>query len=159
MTTLIRTHHVSRVSQLPAGLGALCFVMAMAYAATAAPATAPPTGLTAATEPSVLVFDQKIAGGQINVDYANLPRNGYVVIYSSGADGKPTQEPMGYAELKAGDHRNFKIKLNSTDAPIAGSAMWASIYVDADNTPGFSKGSDTSIWNDGIPSGNRFLAK
>jgi hypothetical protein len=136
----------------------LAILGSLAIAAHATPATtATPVALVYSTEPSVLVFDQKIAGDQVAVDYANLPRNGYVVIYSSGADGKPTKDALGHTELKAGDHRNFKVKLSA--APQPGTTLWASIYADADGKAGFDPTKDASIWHAGIPSGNRFLVK
>jgi hypothetical protein len=155
MTTPFETKLGPRLIAAGLSLAILGSITLAAYATTATTAT--PVALTYSTEPSVIVFDQKVASDQINVDYANLPSAGYVVIYSSGPDGKPAKTPIGYAELKAGDHRNFKVKL--TTAPHVGTALWASIYIDADGKAGFDPAKDSSIWSAAIPSSNRFLVK
>lgn len=157
MSTPFENKTKPRLIGAAAGMALLGVLVAAAHATTAT-SPAPTTAASKySSEPSVLVFDQKPTGDQINVDYANLPSNGYVVIYSSGADGKVAKDVVGHAELKAGDHRNFKVKLTSVPQP--GSALWASIYVDADGKPGFDDKKDSSIWSSGIPSGNRFLIK
>ncbi len=125
----------------------------------AALATAFVTGATVAAHavPSVLAFDQKVQGNELTLDYVMLPTDGYVVIYGADKDGKPMKESLGHAELKAGDHRAIKIKLGS--APQSGSTLWASLYTDKDNKPGFDKGGDAPIWREGLPLVNRFIVK
>ena len=130
----------------------------------AALATAFVTGATVATHavaagapPSVLAFDQKVQGNEVSLDYVGLPTDGYVVIYGTDKDGKPMKEPLGHAELKAGDHRAIKVKLGST--PQSGSALWVSLYSDKDGKPGFNKGGDAPIWSEGPPLVNRFIVK
>ena len=67
---------------------------------------------TAAKPPSVLIFDQKLRNGEVTVEYAYLPTNGYVIVYGADKDGKAIREPLGHVELKAGDHRKFAIELH-----------------------------------------------
>lgn len=129
----------------------------MLFVANATTATTTGAAPTVATEPSVLVFDQKIASNEVTIDYANLQRGGYVVIYSSSADGKPNKDALGHSPLKAGDHRNVKVKLSA--APQPGSVLWASLYVDTDGQAGFDKSKDNSVWRDAIPSSHRFVVK
>ena len=112
---------------------------------------------TSATPPSVLIFDQKPQDGQITVEYAYLPSNGYVVLYGADKNGQPVHEPLGHIELKAGDHRKIGIKLNN--ATQNGKTMWAALYVDKDSKPGFDKTADASIWNDELPLENRFVVR
>jgi hypothetical protein len=155
METAFERNMKSRVIKAGLALSALAItgMLVSANATTSAGSTAS----TVATPPRVLIFDQKVTGNEVSVEYANLQRNGYVVIYPSTTDGKPNKEPLGQTSLKAGDHRNVKVKLNSVPQP--GATLWASLYVDADNQPGFDKSKDTSVWPDAIPSSNRFLLK
>lgn len=122
-------------------------------AATAFAATSAATG----SEPSVLVFDQKLSNGQISLDYVNMPTNGYAVIYGTDKNGKRSAEPLGHVELKAGDHRGVKVQLS--DAPSSGSSLWASLYKDKDAKPGFAKNGDAPIWGEAIPAENRFTVQ
>ena len=110
-----------------------------------------------ATPPSVLIFDQKPQDGTIKLEYAHLPSNGYVVLYGADKEGLPIREPLGHVELKAGDHRNIAIKLNT--APQSGELLWAALYVDKDGKPGFDKTADASIWHDELPLENRFVVR
>ena len=119
--------------------------------------TCAPQAETAAKPPSVLIFDQKLRNGEVTVEYAYLPTNGYVIVYGADKDGKAIREPLGHVELKAGDHRKFAIKL--TTAPPVGESMWAALYVDKDGKPGFDRTADASIWNDKLPVENRFIAR
>ena len=112
---------------------------------------------TSATPPSVLIFDQKPQDGQITVEYAYLPSNGYVVLYGADKNGQPIREPLGHIELKAGNHRKFSIKLNN--AAQSSDSMWAALYVDKDSKPGFDETADASIWNDELPLENRFVVR
>jgi len=112
----------------------------------------------ATTEPSVLVFDQAPKNGAVNVSYAYLPQDGYVLIYSADADGKRSADPIGSAALKAGDHRDVSVKL--TAAPAPGAKLLAVLYQDKDGKPGPTRGTDVSFWPDGkIPSENAFTVR
>lgn len=64
----------------------------------------------ALVDPTVTIFNQKPQGNSVAVSYAHLPKAGYVAIYGSDANGKPTGDPLGSVALKAGDHRDFKIE-------------------------------------------------
>lgn len=105
--------------------------------------------------PSVLAFDQKAQGNQVSINYAYLPENGYVVIYGVGKNGKAIREPLGYAEVKAGDHRNMAVTLNA--APASGTQLWASLYRDKDSKAGFDKAADQSWWGTNLPAEGRFV--
>jgi hypothetical protein len=112
---------------------------------------------SASTEPSVMVFDQPAKGNAVQVSYAHLPAKGFVAIYGAGADGKPSGAALGFAELPAGPHRDFSVQLSA--APKAGQRLWASIYRDADNKPGFDPKADASVWASGLPSENAFVIR
>jgi hypothetical protein len=153
METAFERKLKSRAIATGIALTALGFMTALANATTSPSSTTS----TVATAPSVLVFDQKAGSGEVGVDYANLQRGGYLVIYPSDSSGQPTKEALGHTPLKAGDHRNVKVKLST--APQPGSVLWASLYIDTDSQPGFDKGKDASVWPDAIPSSNRFVVK
>lgn len=137
-----------KLTGMVAGAAALTAVSAAAVAAIVMPKT----------DASVLVLDQSIKSGALNIDYVYMPRNGYVVIYGADAAGKPTGEPLAHVPLQAGDHRNITAKL--TAPPAAGSRLWASLYEDSDGKPGFTKGSDVSLWSDGkLPLENTFTVR
>ena len=107
--------------------------------------------------PSVVVFDQPIAGKSVDVAYVMLPTNGYVAVYSTDATGKPIREAIGTAQLKVGDHRNVKITLN--DQPKSGQKLWISLYSDTDGKAGFDPKADLAIWQASLPSENAFLVR
>jgi hypothetical protein len=111
----------------------------------------------ATTSPSVVAFGQKIADGNVVLDYAYLPTNGYAVIYGADKDGNPIKEPLGMVELKAGDHRGLKIKLNSE--PAKGSKLWVSLYSDKDGKPGFDRKGDVSFWQSELPAENQIIVQ
>lgn len=142
--SIAKTHTLASL----AAVAAVAVVASSALAAT----TAPPT------DPSVLVFDQPLSGEQVNVSYAYLPRDGYIVIYGADTTGKPVGDPLGSATAKAGSHVNVKVKLDKP--PTAGSKMWVSLYDDKDGKPGFVKGPDTAVWNAGrLPMENQFTIR
>lgn len=116
------------------------------------------TPSTSTTEPSVMVFDQTIRDGKVSISYAHLPKSGYVVVYGSSPDGKPSGEPLGHVELKSGDHRDIAIKLDSL--PAARTKLWVSLYEDRDGKAGFDKGNDVALWQGGkLPLENSFVIK
>ena len=111
---------------------------------------------TAATPPSVLVLEQKLQQDQVMLEYAFLQKNGYVAIYGSDKDGKPSKDVIGHVELKAGEHRKVMVKVG----PVApGTALWTSIHTEMDGKPGFDKAADATIWPDALPTGNRFVIR
>lgn len=137
--------HVHRTT---AGAIAIALALGAASAAHAA---------TPSSEPSVLVFDQKIQNGQVMIDYANLPAKGYVAIYGSDEKGQRSGQPIGSVAVAPGDHRSVKVTLSKT--PKQGERLWASLYTDADNTTEFTPGKgDTSVWSK-LPAENAFTVR
>jgi hypothetical protein len=142
--------HSFKSQFLGAALGAALIGSTVLAAHAASPAAS-----AAAGEPSVLVFNQKAQGSQVTIDYAYLPANGYVVIYGADKNGNPSREPLGHAEVKAGDHRSMKISLS--EQPASGTKLWATLYRDQDAKPGFDKSADQSWWGSALPAENRFV--
>lgn len=106
-----------------------------------------PAAATGSIPPaSILTFDQKPDGKSVTVKYAQLPKNGYIVVYGSDADGKPAKEPLGYTALKSGDHRDIKVELSA--APAAKSRLWTSLYEDKDGDSKLNPSTDVSFWAD-----------
>ena len=138
--------------------GGLALLMLPALAATAHAVTSEagaPSTQSSMSPPSVLTFDQKPDGQSVLLRYAYLPKNGYVVIYGSGADGKPGDDPLGNIALNAGDHRDIKVKLDA--APAAKSQLWTALYEDSDVDAKFDKAKDKPLWPVGqLSHGGRF---
>jgi hypothetical protein len=109
------------------------------------------------TPPSILVFDQKVDGSEVLIEYAYMPSDGYILVYGADKDGNKKGEPLGKLALEAGDHRKFKVPL--TSAPPAGSAAWASLYANVDGKPGIDRNQDKSFWAQALPMENRFLIR
>jgi hypothetical protein len=149
---------MKRTSRTPRHLAVAAIALAapLAVASVATAATQPAAGST--TEPSVMVFDQAAKDGKVNISYAYLPKNGYVVVYGTSADGKVSGEPLGSASLKAGDHRDVAVKLSSQPAP--GTKLWATIYEDRDGKQGPARGTDMAIWeSSALPRENAFTIR
>ena len=108
----------------------------------------------AMTPPDITIFDQKPADGSVLVKYAYIPKDGYIVIYGAGSDGKAADDPLGSVALKAGDHRDVKIKLS--EPPASKTTLWAAMYEDGDNDQKFDKGKDKPVWSASLPAQNRF---
>ncbi len=138
-----KTSKVSRTASA-AALGAVMLSAAAAGTAQAAVANAPP---------SILVFNQKVTGNAVSVDYVNLPADGYVVVYASDGKGQRTGEPLGFLALKAGSHMDVKVELSK--APAKGTSLWASLYKDKDGKEGFDRAGDKAVWAN-IPLENAF---
>jgi hypothetical protein len=110
---------------------------------------------TSLTEPSVLVFNQKADGKSVMIHYTLMPKAGYVAIYGSGADGKPTGDPLGSIHLPAGDHRDIKVDLKS-EVP-AKTQLWAAMYEDKDGDTKLDKSKDQAFWaGQKLPWENKF---
>lgn len=108
-----------------------------------------------ATEPSVMAFNQKAQGQAVAITYVHLPKAGYVVIYGSDANGKPTGDALGNVALKAGDHRDIKVELKSVPAP--NTKLWAALYEDKDADAQLDKSKDVAFWPGGkLPLENQF---
>ena len=110
-----------------------------------------------ASEPSVLVFNQKVSNGTVDVSYANIPSKGYVVVKRSDAQGAPQTAVLGSASIPAGDHRNVKVKL--TAEPKAGDKLWVSLSLDTDDKPGYDAAADKPIWTGKLPAANMFVVQ
>lgn len=109
----------------------------------------------AATDPSVLAFDQKAEGNKVKLTYAFLPQDGYVVIYAGDDKDKASGDPLGSAALKAGDHRDVMITLKT--APTAKTKLWATLYRDTDGDGKHKSGTDVSLWGEKLPLENQFM--
>lgn len=111
----------------------------------------------AATAPSILVLDQKAENGEIVIEYAYLPADGYIVLYGVDKSGNAVRVAVGHASLKAGSHVKVPVKMDA--AAASGSEMWATLYADKDQKPGFDKTADASIWNNALPLANKFVVR
>jgi hypothetical protein len=131
-------------------IGLLIFGPATAAFAARAPETS-------STPASVLAFDQKIADGKIEITYAYLPVDGYVVIYEIDRQTKRGDGPLGHTALKAGPHIKFQVPI--TKVAASGTTVSAVVYSDADDKLGFDNSRDTPLWPDVIPTESRFLIK
>jgi hypothetical protein len=80
-------------------------------------------GAAYAASPSVTVTDQKLARNGVTIADVNLPKNGFVAIHASDAGGKMTSRIVGYAALRAGDHKRVRVHLTGTHR--AGETLWA----------------------------------
>lgn len=131
-------------------------VNAMAMGAAVAGAALPAFAVTATgamtTPPSVLVFDQKVVNGAVEVKYANIPSKGYVAVLASDANGKPAGTPLGAQPINAGDHRDVKVALSAQ--PKTGDKLWVALYFDTDGQAGFDAKTDKPVWPDGVPTMN-----
>jgi len=112
---------------------------------------------TFTTEPSVLVFNQKLTNGAVDVAYANIPSKGYLVVMGSDAQGMPQGAPIGSASINAGDHRNVKVKL--TGEAKTGDKLWVSMSLDSDNKPGYDAAGDKPLWTGKLPAGHMFVVQ
>lgn len=133
------------------------FTLGAAVAGATLPAFAVTATGAMTTPPSVLVFDQKVVNGAVEVKYANIPSKGYVAVLGSDANGKPIGTPLGAQAINAGDHRDVKVALNGQ--PKAGDKLWVSLYFDTDGQAGFDAKADKPVWPDGVPTMNTFIVR
>jgi len=112
-----------------------------------------------ATGPSALVLDQRAKNQSISIDYVYLPENGYVAIYNSDEQGRPSGTAIGHANLNAGDHRGVEVRLS--EQPKSGEKLWISLYKDGDGTPSFDPGQgDMAFWpQDQLPAESAFIVR
>jgi hypothetical protein len=141
--TLVQPTRYRTPSILSCGLALL---MLPALAGPSFAANDPAAAVGAIPPPSALTFDQKLDGKTVTVKYAHLPKNGYIVIFGSDADGKPTKEPLGHVALKSGDHRDIKVELSAAPAPKT--RLWTGLYEDKDGDAKLSMSNDASFWAD-----------
>ncbi len=138
--------------------------LALAIVAATLPASAvqkddakAPASPVAQTEPSVVVFNQKADGKTIKLSYAFLPMDGYAAILASGADGKPTGQPIGHVALKTGDHRDVKVTFDAE--PKAGTNYWVALYTEG-GTDGKLDDNDKPLWQlSQLPHENMFTVQ
>lgn len=109
------------------------------------------------TPPSVIVFNQKLNSGAVDITYANIPAKGYLVVMGSDAQGMANGAPLGSASIGAGDHRNVKVKL--TGEVKAGDRLWVLMALDSDNKPGYDAAADQAVWAGKLPAENMFLVQ
>jgi hypothetical protein len=105
--------------------------------------------------PSVIVFNQKGDGGSVKLTYAYLPKDGYAVVFGANENGAMSGKTLGTTELKAGDHRDVSIKLES--APKKGEHLAVGLYLEGNGDKTFDK-SDHAVWQvSEIPAANMFM--
>lgn len=132
-------------------------ITALALGASVLPAdamqkTASDAGAVMQTQPSpsLIVFNQKPRGSEIDVTYAYLPKAGFITVYVS-KDGVAQGNPVGVAALPAGANNNVKVKLSADVA--AGAKLLVSLAEGSGKT--FDAKSDTPAWPlDAIPASN-----
>lgn len=131
------------------------FSMALLFGSAAVPLAAhAKTKQAYPISPSIVAFDQKAPQGQLRVDFAHLPQQGYVAVYKADTSGKASGEPIGYTKLEKGEHRGFTVALSKEVK--SGDQVWLAMYKDTDDDPSFDPGSlDQSVWSkDNLPSEN-----
>lgn len=136
-------------------------VSAIAVGAAVAGASGPAFAVTApgvlTTPPSVLVFDQTLVNGAVEVKYANIPWKGYAAVLGSDDKGMPAGTPLGAQPINAGDHRDVKVVLSGQ--PKTGEKLWVSLYFDTDGQAGFDAKADKPVWPDKVPAENAFMVR
>lgn len=90
-------------------------------------------GVAYAATASLKAADQKISRGEVTIADVNLPKNGFLVIHPSDTKGNLIEKDIGHIALKAGDHKNVKVKLTANHK--AGEKLWAMLHEDT-GTPG-----------------------
>ena len=139
---------------LSAALAAIIAVAASpAIAMTDQPAS---QDATADFPASLIAFDQKPKGSAVAISYVRLPQNGYVAIFAD-EDGKRSDKVLGYKALDKGTHNNVTVDVGT--GLKSGSAMWATLYKDADGDKTLDTGKDVALWPEGDPSENRFMVE
>lgn len=96
----------------------------------------------AQTAPSIIAFNQALKNDQVTVKYAYLPADGFLEVFGATGNGSRGDKPIGRIELKAGDHRDVAVKVDS--APPKGSSLWIGL---ADN--------NGQQWRQTLPAANR----
>jgi hypothetical protein len=100
------------------------------------------TNQGAQTPPSVIAFNQQVKNDQVKITYAYLPSDGFVEVFQSNPQGDSASKSIGQAEMKAGDHRDFQVKLNVE--PQKGSLLWIALAND-----------DSQQWKKTLPAANK----
>jgi hypothetical protein len=144
------------MSELMKGVVFASLISAAALASSLA-ANAVTTAAASTTPPSVIVFNQKLTNGAVNVTYANIPAKGYIAVLGSDAKGMPTSQALGEQAIEPGDHRELKIKLD--EQPKTGDKLWVSMYLDMDGKPGIDAKADKPVWPTSLPLENAFMVR
>ncbi len=138
---------------LKAGLAAIVAVAASSAIAM----TDQPSQDGAADFPaSLIAFDQKPKGSSVAISYVRLPQNGYVAIFADEG-GKRSDKVLGFTALSKGNHNNVTVDVGAEVKP--GSAMWATLYKDADGDKALDTKKDVAFWPEGEPAENRFTVE
>ena len=79
------------------------------------------------TTPLVKVSDQPLVGGAVMVDEVVSAGPGWIVIYTTNANGQPDQ-PIGHAAVKDGDNLGVMVPVDPTRAQ---GTLYAQLHADA----------------------------
>ena len=102
------------------------------------------------TAPSIIAMGQKAKGHSVSIEYAYLPKDGYLVIHPSDKHGKMRSNVIGQEQLAAGSHDHVSVKL---DVPIkSGQTFWAELQ----QKP-FANGSSHPFQDNGTPVQESFV--
>jgi len=85
------------------------------------------TPAAGSTVPSVKVSDQPLAGGTLTVDDVVSSGPGWIVIYTTDANGQPGQ-PIGHAAVKDGDNQMVMVPV---DPGKAQGTLYAQLHADS----------------------------
>lgn len=77
--------------------------------------------------PAVEVMDQEIAGGSVTIPSVTMAEDGWVVIHTANAEGKPGPV-IGYAQVPAGTSNDIAVNL---EAEKATPKLFAMLHIDA----------------------------
>lgn len=138
-------------------LGAAALVMAPFLAMKALAVPTAPVTINAdpdVTDPSVIVFDQRAGGSSVSFSYVYLPDNGYVAIYGTDDEGKPTGDVLGYSPLEAGNHMNVTVEIEQELE--SGQTFWASLYKGEEGQQELDTSEGAAFWPEGKPLENKF---
>ncbi len=91
-------------------------------------------GGASAQAPSLDVANQKLTRNTVRIADVNLPQNGFVVIRASDANGRITDNVVGFRALGPGDHKNVKVRLTGTHK--TGETLWAVAQQNNGSHPG-----------------------
>jgi len=94
--------------------------------------------------PSVEVKDQEIAGGSVTIPSVTMAEDGWVVIHTANAEGKPGPV-IGYAQVSAGTSNNVAVNI---EADKATPQLFAMLHIDAGTAGAYEfPGDDAPVKN------------
>jgi hypothetical protein len=79
-----------------------------------------------AQAPTIDVANQKLNRNTVTINDVNLPTRGFVAIHTADANGEMTNRILGYAPLRAGDHKGVKVRLRGEHK--AGETLWVVVH-------------------------------